>query len=102
MQEIGDMRVDTETLDSIGIGLRDDIHALGMALKEMHDAMEGTSAYWQGKPHDDIVERFNFSEGFVNWNYQSLKECIEHLSDTIADYKVLEQELADLGSQMDA
>lgn len=102
MQEIGDMKVDTDTLDSIGIGLRDDIHALGVALKEMHNAMEGMGAYWQGKPHDDIIERFTLSETFVNWNYESLKECVEHLSDTIADYKALEQELAALGSEMDA
>lgn len=102
MQEIGDMKVDTETLDSIGIGLRDDLHALGSALKEMHNAIEETGTYWQGKDHDDVAERFALSETFVNWNYESLKECVEHLSATIADYKALEQELATLGSDMDA
>lgn len=102
MQEIGYMKVDTDTLDSIAIGLRDDVHALGLALKDMHNSIEETGSYWQGKDRDDLVERFNFSETYVNWNFESLKECIEHLSATVEDYKALEEELANLGSQMDA
>lgn len=99
-EEIGYVVVDTETLGTIARGLQEDTARLRGIAADVSTDLGELERYWQGKKHDDFVRDHGVSAQMLQWNYDSLSECVFALLDAWREYQALEQGLDDLAAGM--